>query len=250
MSYVKVKGIVIKEVNSGEADKILTVFSNSLGKLSVIARGARRPRSNLAAGAQLLCYSDMLLYKGRGMYHLNSCEVIESFYSLRSDIVKLTYTAHILEIVNDIVQEDQPSSKILKLFLNTLYFLTREDKQPEFITRVFELRLLTIAGYAPSVNGCIICGSRDVRNMFFSFRECGFICRCGDCISNDPHAMDILPGTAMALNHIVNSDMKDLFSFEVSSEVLSELGRISSRYLRERLEKDYNKLEFLKDIRL
>ncbi|MGI6778666.1 MAG: DNA repair protein RecO [Acetivibrionales bacterium] len=248
MSYVKVKGIVIREVNLGEADKILTIITKTKGKISAVAKGVRRSRSKLIAGSQLLCYSDFVLFKGKGMYYINSCEVIEPFYEIRNDIIKLTYSAHMVEILSDVVQENQPSSKTLQFFLNTLYLLSRGDRNPELIARVFELRLLSILGYAPYVNGCMICGSEDLRSLSFSFSKCGFICSKEGCRTKDEFSLNILPGTARAVNHIVNSRLEDLFRFETSPEVLEELKKISFRYLSDRLERDYRKLDFLKTL--
>ncbi len=248
MSYLKTKGIVIKEVNTGEADKIITIFSKSHGKIYAHAKGARRPRSKLVACSQLLCYSDFVLFKGRDMYSINSCEVIEPFYEIRNDIVKLTYSAHLIDIINDV--ENQPSSRVLQLLLNTLYMLAKTNRKPELLVKIFEIRLMVILGYAPFVNGCMVCGKNELDRAYFSFKNCGIICPAKDCISNDPYAISIAPGTVKALFHIVHSRMEQLFNFDVSDEVLSELAYISRRYLRERLEKDYTKLDFLKNFNL
>jgi len=250
MSYIKTKGIVIREVNTGEADKIITIFTRSQGKISAMAKGARRPKSKFVAGTQYLCYSDFVLFNGREKFSINSCDVIEPFYELRNDIVRLTYSAHIVDIVNDAIQENQPSSKVLQLFLNTLHMLTKTDKSPELVTRIYELRLLSILGYAPYVKGCMICGCEELDRVLFSFRKCGFICSKDNCLTNDQYALNIQPGTARAFNHIIYAKMKDLFSFNLSGEVLEELGKISRRYLRDRLERDYIKLDFLKTLEL
>lgn len=249
MSYVKTKGIIIKEVNVGEADKIITIFTREKGKISALAKGVRRPRNKIVAGSQLLCYSDFMLFKGKDMFTVNSCDIIEPFYDIRNDITKLTYAAHIIDLINDAIQENQPAAKVLQLFLNTLYMLTKTEKSPELILRIFEIRFLSALGYAPYVGACIICGKGNFNDVSFSFKKCGFICRSGNCISNDIYAMDILPGTARTLYHIVYSRMEDLFNFNVSPEVLSELSKISKRYLRERMEKDYTKLDFLKTLK-
>lgn len=248
MSYVKTKGIVIKEINIGEADKIITIFTKSHGKVSASARGARRPRSRCVAGSQLLCYSDFVLYKGRDMFSVNNCEVIEPFYEIRNDIVKLTYSAHFVELISDAIQENQPSAKLLQLFLNSLYLLTKNQKSPELISRIFELRLLSIIGYAPYVSGCVECGCEDEQNMRFSFDKCGIVCDNNQCSKMDKSAIKISAGTMRALHHIVHSNINDLFSFSLSPEVLGELGKISRRYIRERMDKEYNKLDYLKAI--
>lgn len=244
MSYLKTTGIVIKEVNTGEADRIITIFSKNKGKISALAKGARRPKSYLVAGTQLLCYSEFVLFKGKDMYSVNSCDVIEPFYDIRNDLERLTYTAHMIDIVKDVIQENQPATRLLQLFLNSLYMLSKTDRSSLQIVRVFELRLLSIIGYAPWVNGCIECGSSLFDSMYFSFGKCGLL--CSGCLAKDKGAIRISEGAAKALNYIVYSKMNNLFNFEVSDNVLEELGRVSRRYMGERLEKNYNKLDFIK----
>lgn len=248
MSYIKASGIVIREVNTGEADKIVTILSKGLGKISAFAKNARRPRSRMVAGTQFLCYSNFVLFKGRDMYSINTCDVVEPFYEIRNDIVRLTYSAYITEIVNDIIQEDQPAVKSLQLLLNTLYMLSKTDKSPELMTRIFEMRFLSILGYSPVVRGCSNCGMEEFDDLYFSFKKCGFLCK--ECINNDFHAERISPGTAKALRHIVYSGIKELFNFEVSESVLGELARISRRYIKDRLDREYKKLDFLKTLEI
>lgn len=248
MGYIKTKGLIIREVNTGEADKIVTIFSKSRGRISAMAKGARRPRSNLVAGTQFLSYCDYVLFSGREMYSINSCEVVEAFYEIRNDMVRLTYAAHFIDILNDVIQENQPSPRALQLLLNSLHMLSKTDKEPELIARIFELRFLSIMGYAPYVRSCIICGREECEGISFSFKKCGFICNNESCISNDVYGLELSHGAVRAIQHIVHAKADELFSFKLSAQVLDELGRITKRYLRERLEKDYTKLDFLKEI--
>ncbi len=246
MGFLKTKGIVIKEVSTGEADKVLTIFSRNKGRISALAKGGRRPRSKLSAASQMLCYGEYMLYSGKEMYSVNSCDVIEPFYEIRNDMEKLTYAAHFTDIVLEIIQEDQPSSKLLKLLLNTLYMLSKTGKQPELLSRIFELRALASAGYAPHVNACMSCGSAPDRHYSFSFAKCGFLCDREKCAGEDGSSVLLSSGASRAIQHIIYSPMEELFSFSMSAEPLEELGFISRRYLRERLERDFTKLDFLK----
>lgn len=248
MGYIKSSGVVIREVHTGEADKVVTILTKSHGKISGYAKGARRPKSPLVGGTQLLCLSEFVMFKGKELYNISSCDVMESFYEIRNDIIKLTYSAHMTDIINDVIQEEQPSGRVLQLFLNTLYMLAKTDKSPELLIRIFELRFLGILGYAPFIKECMECGNGQPADMSFSFSKCGLICR--NCLPEAPGAMKISAGTVRALQHIMHAPLKELFSFNLSTEVLGELAKISKRYLRERLEKDYTKLDFLKELEI
>lgn len=244
MAFLKTKGIIIKEVNTGEADKVVTIFSEREGKITAYARGSRRPKNSLSACTQFLCYSDLLLYSGKEMYNLSSCQLIESFYNLREDMVRLTYSSYFSDLINDIVQENEPAGDVLKLFLNSLFMLTKSTHDPKLIVRIFEMRLMVLLGYSPDVKGCVACENTDTDNKSFSYQKCGFV--CNSCAELHEQIQKISPGAARAIQYIVYSNANSLFSFTVSKSVLNELESIFRRYLSERLEKKYNKLDFLK----
>ena len=248
MAFLKTMGIVVKEVNTGEADKIITIFSRNKGRISALAKGGKRPKSKLSAGSQIMSYGEYILYAGKELYSVNSCEVIEPFYEIRNDMEKLTYAAHFMDIILEIIQENQPSPRLLQLLLNSLYLLAKTDKSPELVSRVFELRALSLAGYAPHVNRCMNCGQEAEKFYSFSFEKCGFLCERENCAASDRFSLQLSSGTARAIQHIIYSKMDGLFSFGLSTENLEELGRITRRYLRERLERDFTKLDFLKSI--
>lgn len=249
MAFLKTRGIVVKEVGTGEADKIITIFSRNRGRISAMVKGGKRPRSKLTAGSQLLCYSEFVLFSGKEMYSVNSCEVLEPFYEIRNDMVKLTYAVHFLDIVLEVIRENQLLPKLLQLLLNSLYMLAKTEKLPELVSRVFELRTLSTVGYAPHVRDCMLCGHEAVKLYAFSFTKCGFICDREGCSARDRSAPELSLGTVRAMQHIIYARFDILFNFGLSPEVLDEIGRIIRRYLRERLERDFTKLDFLKNIR-
>ncbi|HPZ05125.1 MAG TPA: DNA repair protein RecO, partial [Clostridiales bacterium] len=102
MSFLRTEGIVVREVSTGEADKIITLLTKGQGRVTALVKGGRRPRSRLSAASQVLCYGDWVLYRGRDLYSVNSCDVIEPFYEIRNDVVKLTYAAHFTDILMEL----------------------------------------------------------------------------------------------------------------------------------------------------
>lgn len=244
MGCVNYKGIVIREVNTGEADKIITVLTAEEGKISIAAKNARRPKNSLSAGTQLLCFSDYMLFKGKELYNMSCCEVLQSNYEIRNDIVKLTYCSHILELIADNVQEGEPSHGILQLLLNTLYVIAKTNKSLELVTRVFELRLMALLGYEPHVVSCINCNKAADENMYFDLDNSGLI--CGECVNPKARVIPLQQGTVKALKYIMHISPQKLFSFALSLESVHELGIISKKYIKEHLGKEYNKLDYLK----
>ena len=233
---LKVKGIVIAENSSGDSDKMLTILTANLGKISCKARGAKRTKSQLLGATQIFTFGEYLLFKGGDTYTINSCETIEMFYNLRTDLDKLTYASHITKIINDVTTENQNSFYVLKLYLNTLYMISESDKNLDFILSVFKMRLMKILGFAPKITECVSCKSKENLTSF-SFKDNGF--KCENCKKLDTGAFDITEATKNAIIYSVNADSKKIFSFDLSEKALKEFEIVSRLYLNEKLEREY-----------
>lgn len=237
MKTIKVNGIIIAENNSNDFDKMVTMLTPNLGKIECSARGARRTKSQLLAGTQFLCFGEYMLFKGsQNIYTINSCETIEMFYNLRTDLDKLFYASHITKIINDVTTENQNSFYVLKLFLNTLYAMSETDKNLDFLTSVFKMRLMRIIGFCPNVNECVSCKSKENLN-YFSFKDNGF--KCDNCAKLDTGAFEISEATRNAIIYSIKADAKKIFSFDLSEKSLKEFEIVSRLYLNEKLEKEY-----------
>ena len=183
-----------------------------------------------------------MLFKGSDTYTLNSCEIIELFYNIRTDLEKLTYAMYVTRIVSDVTTENQNSFNTLKLYLNTLYMISETEKDLDFILSVFKLRILKILGFAPNTRECVGCKTRE-NIRYFSIRDNGF--KCKECAKTDTSAIEISDATQNAIKYIMGADPKKIFSFELSDNGYKELELVAKVYLNEKLEKEYT-LEKLK----
>lgn len=230
---VKTKGIVLAETNFSEADKMLTVLTPDLGKISCVAKGARRLQNKLMPTSQVFAFSDMVLYRGKSdTYYINSAELIESFYPLRIDYNKLEAAMECLKFVKKNVEENQFSVSILKLLLNTIYLLSVGEKDSDFVNAVYELKATCLLGYTPRVLACVECGDKDT--IGFSMKKNGMVCK--NCGIIDKSLIKLNVGTISAIKYIVNSDLKKLFSFVIDKELVKELQLFNKIYMQEKLE--------------
>ena len=175
MDFINLRGIVVRETYVGEADKYIDLFTDKLGKVTIYVKGVRSNKSHNLVGVQLLNYCEYVLFKKKDKYYISGCELIESFYNIRSDIVALTYAAHFLDIINGVICENECQTGLLKLLLNTLYILSKGRKDKKLVCSVFELRLLKILGYEPYTKACVCC-NKTTDTMFFDVLKGGFIC--------------------------------------------------------------------------
>lgn len=236
MGIIKTKGIVILESNMNDYDKMVTLLTPDIGKIGCAARGSRRPKSVLMAGTQFLSFSNFLIYNSPTSYSINSCDTIEVFYNIRNDLNKLNYASLISRIVYDVTDENQYTYNILQLLLNTLYMISETDKNLDFILSVFELRLMLYLGFAPQLGKCTRCGSNE-NISYFSIYNSGF--ECSPCGRVDKSAIQINNDTFNALKFIFSAPAKKVFSFTVSEESLKQLKLVSTLYINDKLDKNY-----------
>ena len=170
------------------------------------------------------------------MYSMNSCETIELFYNLRTDLDKLTIASNITKIVFDVSTENQNTYRVLQLFLNTLYAISETDKQPQLVTSVFKLRLLSLTGFTPNIKECTSCKTKE--NLeYFSLKDDGF--KCSNCGKIDKSAIHMMQETKDACVFIITAPAKKVFSFSIPDQAIKELEMISKLYLNEKLEREY-----------
>lgn len=211
------------------------------GKISCVAKGARRPKSALLAGTQMFCFAEYLMYKGTNTYHINSVEPIEVFYNIRTDLDKLKYAVHINKIIQDVTHENQNCFSILQLLLNTLYVISETDKNLDLVLSIFKMRLASIIGFRPKIEECINCDEKE-NLQYFSLKDNGLKCKI--CGKQDKSAISITKSTLNAIKYTITAPPKKLFSFEIKDESLEEFKIIAKLYFNEKMEKEY-KLEDL-----
>ncbi|TCI25703.1 DNA repair protein RecO [Exiguobacterium sp. SH3S2] len=170
----KVTGIVIRTVNYGESNKVVTLFTEELGKVAVMARGAKKPGSRLHAASQPFVEAVYIFPASRGLGQLKSSDVITSYPEIRKDVERMAYAVYLLELVDKTVEDRVPNRPLYRILNDALQALNA-GMDPEIITHHFELRIMYLLGVAPVLTGCVRCN--DVTDpMFFSVTSGGFLC--------------------------------------------------------------------------
>lgn len=245
MSVTTVTGLVIKQSEYGEANRMITVFTKEYGIISAAVYGARSMKSEKAAACRLLCFSQMELSRaGGGIYTVSAAEQKESFYPICEDIEKLSLCVYLCELTYTALGKENRDEDALSLLLNTLYALAYRDIPIKKAKCVYELRLMSIAGYRPSLGCCVRCGAL-CGIVAFSPREGGLI--CDSCKKND---IPISRTEAQAMQHIISADIKKVFSFSLSDAAAERLGKICEEYVKVHTDAELASLVYLKKILL
>ena len=223
MRLIKVKGIVIKEIPYKDNDKIVTILTDTLGKISCMAKGAKRTNSPILANCQYLVYSEFILYKGKNFYHINSANIINMFYDLRIDYDKLQTVFDLTRVLHITTDENQDTSKILKLFLNTIYVIENMDKNKNLVETVFKIRLFSLLGFAPRVERCSNCNelfSKDKENLTKNGIIYDYVVNtfcCSNCTKNidKRRCIKINEATLIAIKYVLLTEINKIFSFNL-----------------------------------
>lgn len=246
--FLSTKALVLREVRYSEADRILTVLSDTGGKMTVKARGALRKGSKMSAATQQLCYADMTLFFNRGKWTVNEASVIEDFSGLQSDLSAFALGCYFAECMDAIAVEDQPDTELLQLGLNSLFALSRAMHDMTLIKSAFEVRLMALAGYTPDLRCCCVCGKPEPDRPYLSLSR-GRIC-CAECMRADFEAPVRLGGKAFeAMRYIISTPAKKLFSFSADKDTERELANAAESYLLRQTERQFSSLTYFKSIK-
>ena len=239
------RGVVLRETETRETDKILTLLSEDQGKISVIARGARRKNCKFAAAAQSLAWSEWTLYQRKDWYYVNEGTTLELFEGLRRDLKALALGFYMAELTEFVTVPGEPAPELLRHLLNGLYALAVLKKPPELVKPAFEMKLLCLAGYEPLADACEVCGKTDPEEPMLN-AALGTL-RCKRCCQGGM-ASPLCPDSLAALRHIVYGDPKRLYSFRLSDEALRRLSKAAALFLRAQLERDFRTLDFYESL--
>lgn len=238
-------GLILKEQNIGEKDKLVTVLTRHNGLVRAFVRGAKsfKNRKNSATG--MFCFSKISLYKNKDSYIIDEAEPLETFFGLRNDLDKISLAQYFGELAITLVQEEEPAEEYLRLILNSLHFLSKGTMPNEQIKAITELRMMCIAGFMPNLIACERCGEYETDTMFFDVEE-GLL-YCENCISSSALlGLDI--GLVKALRHIAFSDFEKIYSFKMEDYAILDLSYITEKYLLSKLQRNFKTLDFYKEI--
>ena len=241
-----VKGVVLRAVDTKESDKILTVLTAELGKVPVVAKGARSRKSRIAAAAQLISYSEMVLSESHGWQILSEASTLSLFPSIGEDILLLSLASYLAELTDAVTYEGTESGDILSHLLNALYALDTLKRPPQLVKAAFELRLMALTGFEPLADGCAVCGAPQPEQPMLDVVH-GQL-HCGACRQGGGLSMPLTAGALDALRHILYGNPKRLYSFTLGREDLACLGHVAEAYVAAQLERGFRTLDFYKSM--
>jgi DNA repair protein RecO (recombination protein O) len=224
----RVEGIIIRSMDYGESNKIITLFTREVGKVGVMVRGAKKMNSRHSSAAQLFTYGEFVFFKsGAQLGTLNHADIITSHHRLRQDLVLTAFSSYLAEMVDRILTDNEPSAFIFEQLRAALDGI-EQGKDTQIITHLFEMKMLIHAGYGPNLDECAACGI-DTNNPRISIRLGGLL--CSKCTSRDLQVIELSEGLLKLLRLFMRVDLNLLGKVEVKPETKVILKQLMRAFL-------------------
>jgi DNA repair protein RecO (recombination protein O) len=244
----RVEAVVLRHVDYGEADRMLTLYTRQLGKTRALAKGARKIASRKAGHIEPFTYVKLQLAQGRDMPLITQADTVDAYQPLREDLILTSHASYVLELLDRFTYADETeNSALFRLLTDTLSRLAAKT-DPWLVLRYYEIRLLDHLGFRPQLFACANCG-REIKaeDQFFSFSAGGVICpRCAQGLRN-LHKISV--EVLRYLRHFQRSSYADATRARPTPDMQQEAETLMQGYFTYLLERELNTPGFLKKIK-
>lgn len=243
----RVEGIVLHHRDWGETDRMLTLYTREIGKLQTLAKGVRKPRSRKAGHVEPFTRSSLLLAQGRSFHILTQAEAIDTYNTVREDLVLLGYASYVVELLDRFTFDEEENRGLYRLLSNTLTRLSRGDDS-EIVIHYYEIRLLDHAGFRPQLFNCVVCEEQiRAEKQYFSAAQGGVV--CPSCGVTAPEVRPVSMQALKYLRHFQRSSYQDAARAKLEVPVAAEIEQLINYYLTYLLERGLNSPSFIRRVK-
>lgn len=244
----RTQALILRRRDFGEADRVLTVLTPNHGRVDVIAKGARKPISAKTGHVELFTKADMLINRGRELEVASQAEMVEAYLPLREELQRGAYANYVAELVIRFTAEsDEQDSRLFDLVDDTFARLSN-DNDPRLAVRYFEMHILSLAGFKPELNECVV--SREPilpEDQFFSFADGGVVSPTQTQVVGSLTPISL--NTLKLLRHMQRSGYSHVKTLDIPLGLHSEVERILLGYITYILERRLQSVDFIRRIR-
>ena len=194
-SSLNVSALVLRRSEYRDYDRMLTLLTAENGLVEAVARGCRRPKSELINAAEPFVCGQYSLYFSHERYSVTQCRVTEGFYELRNDLDRLSLGAKWLKLLETMAVRDEPQKDLFDTALSALSYLTYSNLDLKLLNAMFQMKLMYLSGFTPAADKCAVCG-KSAQETVLGFDAMLGGCVCFDCA---PRAMSLSEGARRIL---------------------------------------------------
>lgn len=240
-------GVVLRRRDVGEADRIVTLYTNEFGKRSFSARGSRKTTSKIAGQIEPFSLVKLFVAQTRGLDIISQAQALELYPRLRSSEAAIATAGLFAELVDSLTVEEQPNPNVSELLTASLTLLD-DGRDVMLVTVAFEMGLLRHLGYRPELYTCGVCG-RELEPGEHGFSlESGVV--CFECRSNAPSVLAISVDALKLLRAIDRGQLARLLNMKINPAVTSEADAVLAAYIQRIVGKESRARQVLRELRL
>ncbi|MDY7033161.1 MAG: DNA repair protein RecO [Thermodesulfobacteriota bacterium] len=249
MPLYRTEAIVIRSTDFSDFDKIVTFFTRDYGKLKGIAKGAKRSKKRFSNTLELFSYVHLFFFEkeNKGLSRINNCSLIETHVEICKDIQKMAYGSYFIELIDEFIGEREKNEAVFSLLVDSLSLMNSKKIDKE-IARIFEIRLLSLVGYQPQLEGCVDCGRKlsPEERFWFGPRRGGIL--CDGCSHGHERLSPMSLGTLRMLVSARDMDFKKIHRLVFSKQALKESEEALTHFIFFQMGKEPNSMKFLKTL--
>lgn len=248
METITTRALLLRQVDTGESDRVVTLLTEERGKVSAMARGARRSRKRFGAALQPFVLAEAALERRRSgsLLELRSYHALDAHEAIGRDLGAIAHASYATELTASLCPEDHPEPLLFQALLGLFRLLGRLPPDARRL-RIFELTVLTGAGLAPQLEACVRCGSASLEGegeACFDVVMGGVLCaRCG--AAGRPVRRETLQGMRMAQK----LSLEEASALILSPEVQTELRDLMIDYVQHAVGRPLKTVQFIEKLR-
>lgn len=241
--------VILRRVDYGDYDYILTLLTPDYGKVSVLAKNAKKSVKRFAGSLELFYQVEAVIRQGVKLSFLEEITIENTYMTLRSDIVKAAYASYWSEILVQWLESGTPQNEIFHLLIFCLGQLDAASRLPAELSVLFQMKFLALTGFLPEMNRCGRCDTEvdnlDSHRVSFDITSGWIVCsRC-----RQPAGTVLSKGTLKQLLWICDAEIDKMLRVKFSGAGMNEALRFLEAFLPYHLEKEIRSLSFLKKMR-
>jgi DNA repair protein RecO (recombination protein O) len=243
----RTEAIVLRRVDFGEADRLLTVFTPERGKIKLIAKGARKPASRKSGHVELFSHGLFLVAVGHELDIITQAETLDPFRALREDLLRTTYAYYVAELADAFTAERDENRPVFELLSDAFGWLcTAQDLQ--LAARYYELHLLGLVGFQPQLFVCGGCQKvLEPEVNYWSAADGSVLCaRCGH---DRPSTSELSVQALKVLRFLQTREWESCRLLRLNGGTHAEVEQVTSRTITYHLERKLKSVEFLHHLR-
>jgi len=253
MPVFSTPAILLRRLDYGDFDVIITFFTLERGKLSLIAKSAKKSTKRFAGVLELFSELQILADFGRrkGLAVLQEAVLKQPFSAIRADYKKTAYASYWSELIYNWIEENFKQVALYYLFEHVLYELDSGKITPSALNILFQMRFLTLSGHRPNFSHCSLCrlALENIQNdnIAVNLERGGIV--CGKCSSGAVSRMSLAKGTIKQLLWVESGKLAKAGRIKFTQPALDESTNFLEEFVCFHLGKQPRSLKFLRQIR-